>query len=69
MGGIVPSKPSSTAATPAPAPAPVLASEPTTASAPASDAVRRKRLAEGRTDITSTTGGDNTGATKVLLGN
>jgi|TARA_R110000824_G_scaffold302679_1_gene490446 hypothetical protein len=32
------------------------------------EAVRRKRLAEGRSGIQTTVGGDNTGTTKTLLG-
>lgn len=54
------------APTPAPAAPPVVAE----AAAPsAAEALRRKRRAEGRTAATVTAmGGDNTGATKVLLG-
>ena len=33
-----------------------------------SAAVRRKRLAEGRSGTQTTVGGDNTGVTKTLLG-
>jgi hypothetical protein len=56
MGG---SKPA-----PAPAPAPVVVKKaPDTA-----EALRRRRIAEGRTEIVSTEDTDSTGATKKLLG-
>jgi hypothetical protein len=51
----------------APAPAP-LAPPPKRAEAP-SEALRRKRIAEGRADISSTGDVEETRATKKLLGN
>ena len=50
----------------APAPAPRAA--PVKKKEAPSEAVRRKRLAEGRSGIQTTVGGDNTGTTKTLLG-
>jgi len=49
---------------PAPAPAPVVEKK-----EDPGEAVRRKRLAEGRASGSSTTGGEESGATKTLLGN
>lgn len=51
-------------AAPAPAPAPVVEKK-----EDPGEAVRRKRLAEGRASGSSTTGGEESGATKTLLGN
>lgn len=62
MGG---SRPAPAVQTQALAPAP----EPDPVAEPASEALRRKRIAEGRAASATTDGGDDTGATKTLLGN
>jgi hypothetical protein len=59
MGG---SRPSAPAPAPAPAPSTKKAEAP-------SEALRRKRIAEDRTDIISIGDAEETGATKKLLGN
>lgn len=61
MGGSRPTP----APTPRPAPVPVV--EPVTVAEAPSEILRRKRRAEGRTDVVSTTGEAN-GASKQLLG-
>lgn len=62
MGGVF-SKPKQAPA-PAPAPAAVTAEK-----APdPGEAVRRKRIADGRAGVQSTVGGDSGAATKTLLG-
>jgi hypothetical protein len=55
-------------AAPAPRPAPVSVAAVAEPEAP-SEALRRKRIAEGRAAGATTVGGDDTGATKTLLGN
>ena len=62
MGGFKPSP------APAPAPAPAAPVGVFKRKGTAGDALRRKRIAEGRTGIVSTDGGDGTWATKKLLG-
>ena len=54
---------------PAPAPAPAPPPATVTKVPDAAEALRRRRIAEGRTEIVTTEDTDNTGATKKLLGN